>query len=307
MRFLGVAHPRGLPPIGLQDLNQLQNNASVLDAIRKSGGRMNERSLPEMRDHCRRIGYEPADFDALNPIHVTGTKGKGSTCALTESILRRYPKPGGNGATLRTGLYTSPHLMAVRERIRINGALLSKEKFTKYFYDVWDMWNDLDQQQVLPLSEDALPQKWNPRPTYFRFLTLVAFHAFMQEKAGGCYSWGIPHVAAKLTNDSRQVDVAVIEVGVGGQYDSTNVLVHPIVCGVTNLGLDHCSVLGKTVSDIAWHKSGIFKVIFARFLRIVDAERCREDLFSSAVASMHLISSMLTMCTPCRRRKAYLR
>src|SRR5262249_18034330 len=78
----------------------------------------------------------------------------------------------------------------------------------------------------------------NDKPTYFRFLTLLAFHVFIREK----------------------VDVAVFEVGIGGEYDSTNVVEQPIVTGISALGLDHVSVLGATVDKIAWHKAGIFKV-----------------------------------------------
>jgi folylpolyglutamate synthase len=79
----------------------------------------------------------------------------------------------------------------------------------------------------------------NPdKPAYFRFLTLVAFHALMQEN----------------------VDVAILEVGVGGEYDSTNIIENPIVCGITALGLDHVTVLGNTIDSIAWHKAGIIKV-----------------------------------------------
>ena len=75
-------------------------------------------------------------------------------------------------------------------------------------------------------------------PGYFRFLTLVAFHAFLALK----------------------VNAAVLEVGVGGAYDSTNIIPKPVVTGITALGIDHVGVLGHTLKEIAWHKSGIFKV-----------------------------------------------
>lgn len=75
------------------------------------------------------------------------------------------------------------------------------------------------------------------KPTYFRYLNLLAFHAFVEE----------------------QVDVAILEVGIGGQYDSTNIVEKPIVCGITALGLDHVNVLGNTIDKIAWHKAGIIK------------------------------------------------
>nr|CAG8556275.1 6320_t:CDS:10 [Entrophospora candida] len=195
-------------------LNSLQTNAGILEAIRKSGGALNSKSLPEMRNYCLKIGYESSEFDKLNIIHVTGTKGKGSTCAFVESILRNFNTSSGR---IRTGLYSSPHLIAVRERIRLDGKILSEGQFTKYFFEP-------DEQK-------------NTMPTYFRFLTLMAFHVFMREK----------------------VDVAIMEVGVGGEYDSTNIIEKPIVCGVTSLGLDHQITLGDTIDKIAWHKGGIFK------------------------------------------------
>ncbi|XP_056288235.1 folylpolyglutamate synthase, mitochondrial isoform X2 [Pseudoliparis swirei] len=196
-------------------LNTLQTNASVLQQVRR------ERSQPEqlqvMRGFLERAGLTVEQLDHLNIVHVTGTKGKGSTCAFTEQILRSYG--------FRTGFYSSPHLVQVRERIRINGQPIGKELFTKYF---WQVYGRLDE------SKDAFG---GTMPAYFRFLTILAFHVFLQEK----------------------VDVAVVEVGIGGAYDCTNVIRRPWVCGVSSLGIDHTQILGDTIEKIAWQKGGIFK------------------------------------------------
>jgi folylpolyglutamate synthase len=84
-----------------------------------------------MHDYLRRIGYAPSDLNKLNVVHITGTKGKGSTSAFTERILRSH-------LAGKVGLYTSPHLCAVRERIRVNGEPLSEEVFAKLFFEVWE-------------------------------------------------------------------------------------------------------------------------------------------------------------------------
>ena len=183
-------------------------------------------SLPEMLGFLSRIGYKATDLDSLNVIHVAGTKGKGSTCSFVQSILSRSQI---DGRKLVTGLYSSPHIIEVRERIRINGEPLSKLKFAEYFFNVWDRL-----EETKDLVEDHLQ-----KPAYFRYMTLMCFHAFKQEK----------------------VDAAILEVGVGGEYDSTNIVLNPLVTAITSLGLDHQSVLGSSIEEIAWHKAGIIKVL----------------------------------------------
>ncbi|KAF5321906.1 hypothetical protein D9619_000807 [Psilocybe cf. subviscida] len=205
----------------VEHLNSLQSNAATLEAVRASGGRSSGFAIPEMIEYLGIIGYTPQDLNALNVIHITGTKGKGSTSAFTDSILR-HVRPGW-----KTGLYTSPHLVAVRERIRINGAPLSESDFTKYFFEVWD------KMVQNPTRIETTPQM----PGYFRFVTLMAYHVFLQSK----------------------VDATILEVGVGGTYDSTNIVPKPVVTGITALGIDHVNVLGKTLGEIAWQKGGIYK------------------------------------------------
>ncbi|XP_056396424.1 folylpolyglutamate synthase, mitochondrial isoform X2 [Hyla sarda] len=201
----------------IRTLNTLQTNASYLDQVKRQRSDPREQ-LAAMKSFLERSGLRVEDLDQLNIIHVTGTKGKGSTCAFTEQILRN--------CGLKTGFYSSPHLVQVRERIRINGQPISKELFSKYF---WQVYNRLEETK----SDDMCSM-----PAYFRFLTIMAFHVFLQEK----------------------VDLAVLEVGIGGAYDCTNIIRKPIVCGVSSLGIDHTAILGDTIEKIAWQKGGIFKL-----------------------------------------------
>jgi folylpolyglutamate synthase len=164
----------------------------------------------------------------MNIVHVAGTKGKGTTCAFTNSILQRYHDTVQ--VPRKIGLFTSPHLVAVRERIRINSEPISEAKFAQYFFEVWEALE-------AGMKRDGLDPSTTSKPTYFKMMTLVSFHAFMQEG----------------------VDTAIYEVGVGGEYDSTNVVDSPAVTGITTLGIDHTATLGKTIDLIAWHKAGIMK------------------------------------------------
>ncbi|KAI5318121.1 hypothetical protein L3X38_037829 [Prunus dulcis] len=171
--------------------------------------------LERMLIYLKILGLEEK-IGGLKIIHVAGTKGKGSTCTFCEAILRE--------CGFRTGLFTSPHLIDVRERFRINGLDITEDRFLLYF---WNCWNQLEER----VTEDL------PMPPLFQFLTLLALKIFVCE----------------------QVDVAIIEVGLGGRRDSTNVIKEPIVCGITSLGMDHVEALGNTLGQIASHKAGIFK------------------------------------------------
>ncbi|KNG46264.1 FolC bifunctional protein [Stemphylium lycopersici] len=214
-------------------LNTLQSNFSIVDAIRKSGRGMNKQAIPEMVEWCRKVGYEPSEFDRLRPVHIAGTKGKGSTSAFISSILSQYTSPAHpKTPPSKTGLYTSPHLRFVRERIQIDNEPISEEKFAKYFFEVWDKL-----EAAAAAEAEKAPAHVPTKPVYFRYLTLMALHAYLKEG----------------------VDSAVIECGIGGEFDSTNILTKPTVTAVTSLGIDHTAMLGSTLPEIAWHKAGIFK------------------------------------------------
>ncbi|KDN62666.1 putative folylpolyglutamate synthase [Colletotrichum sublineola] len=213
-------------------LNTLQTPFAVIEARRKAGVRPDEASVREMRAYLARLGYSISDLDSLNVIHVAGTKGKGSTCAFTDAILARHRARSPASLPRKVGLLTSPHLIAVRERIRINGAPLSEALFARYFFEVWDR---LGESRTDADEDAAVPP--GTRPIYSRYLTLMSFHTFLRE---GC-------------------DVAILETGIGGEYDATNLVGRPVATGITTLGIDHVFALGDTVGKIAWHKAGIMK------------------------------------------------
>ncbi|KAL4966262.1 tetrahydrofolate synthase [Aspergillus stella-maris] len=215
-------------------LNLLQSNFAIVQEFNKPENRhaLNLRSLPETVEWLRRIGYQPSDLNRLNPIHVAGTKGKGSTSSFISSILYQYTASQSSSPIInKVGLYTSPHLRFARERIRIDNVPISEEKFARYFFEVWDR---LD-EAARAAGED--PNNLQTKPQYFRYLTLMAFHTYLSEG----------------------VDSAVIECGIGGEYDCTNVLEQPAATAITSLGIDHVALLGSTIEEIAWHKGGIIK------------------------------------------------
>ncbi|KAK7305793.1 hypothetical protein VNO77_43705 [Canavalia gladiata] len=166
-------------------------------------------------EYLKMLDLEEA-ISNMKIIHVAGTKGKGSTCTFTESILRN--------CGFRTGLFTSPHLIDIRERFCLDGVEICEEKFLAYFWWCYDRLKEKTDENV-------------PMPTFFHFLALLAFKIFAAE----------------------QVNVSILEVGLGGKYDATNVVQTPIVCGITSLGYDHMEILGNTLGEIAGEKAGIFK------------------------------------------------
>jgi len=143
-------------------------------------------------------------------VHVAGTKGKGSTCAMLASILR--------AAGYRTGLYTSPHLHTFRERIQVDGEYVSEADFSRW----------MERLQPIAQADKEL--------TTFEVATALAFGYFAE----------------------RGVEMAVIEVGLGGRLDATNVL-QPTVSIITTIGHDHMHILGHTLAQIAGEKAGIIK------------------------------------------------
>ncbi|KAJ1983552.1 Folylpolyglutamate synthetase [Dimargaris verticillata] len=220
----------------VRDLNLLQTNAEVLAKCKQPGVNFQLAALESLRVHLKRVGHEVQDLNQLNAIHIAGTKGKGSTSIFCEAVLQRLPVkaiPATRSQELTVGVYTSPHLVEVRERIRLNGRPISRTLFSRYFYECWD-------RAIVPY-QDATKGTYQPgdllRPGYFQFLTLLAYHVFLSER----------------------VDVAVLEVGMGGRFDATNLVPKPTVCGITSLGLDHQAVLGNTLREIAYQKAGIAK------------------------------------------------
>lgn len=149
-------------------------------------------------------------------IHVAGTNGKGSVSAMLDAILQ--------AAGWRTGLYTSPHLVKLGERVQVNRRLLGEEEIVAYT------------NELRPVAERPALFSADDHPSFFEFMTAMAFLQFAR----------------------RRVDVGIIEVGLGGRLDATNV-VQPEVAVITSIGLDHCDMLGDRLDLIAAEKAGIIK------------------------------------------------
>ena len=188
--------------------------------------------LDRIRELDRRAG---SPSSRLRCIHVAGTNGKGSVCSLLAASLA--------GSGYRVGLFTSPHLLDFRERIKIveeDGFEMIPKESVMEFLEKYD----------------------SPELSFFEITTGMAFWFF----------------------DREQVDIAVIEVGLGGLLDSTNIIV-PELCVVTSIGLDHCALLGDTRALIAGQKAGIFKSGVPAVVGQMDAETA--PVFEAAAAEAH--------------------
>lgn len=171
--------------------------------------------------------------DDLKCIHVAGTNGKGSVCAILAAILQE--------AGFKTGLYTSPHIFEYTERIKINGAEIPRETFARLVSEVVNLGKDL---------------------TEFEILTAVMFKYFQEEK----------------------VDYVILETGLGGRFDATNVIKSNLCAIITHIDLDHTERLGNTRSKIAFEKAGIIKpdcpvITSEGYEEIKDAADANNSLF----------------------------
>jgi len=174
--------------------------------FQRDGASAYKPGLNTIQNLCNRLGNPQLKFRS---IHVAGTNGKGSTASTLAAIFQ--------SAGFKTALYTSPHLVDFRERIRINGQMIPKQRVCDF----------IDTYRQNPIA---------PQPSFFELTTALAFQWFAEQ----------------------QVDIAIIEVGLGGRLDSTNIIT-PLVSVITNISLDHTALLGSTLAEIAAEKAGIIK------------------------------------------------
>lgn len=186
-------------------MNNYNDTVNYLYSLQKHGIKLGLANTLEMM----KILEEP--HKAFRSVHIAGTNGKGSTATALSSILKE--------SGFKVGLFTSPHLISFTERIRIDNVQISEQ-------------NVIDLAAKIRKLLDGTSLK----PTFFEFVTAMAFHYFASEK----------------------VDFGIIETGMGGRFDSTNVIM-PEISVITNIGLDHCEFLGSTIPEITFEKAGIIK------------------------------------------------
>ena len=179
---------------------------SQLPMYQRLGGKAIKTGLENITAFCKALGHPEKQFKS---IHIAGTNGKGSTAHFLASVLQE--------AGYKVGLHTSPHLKDFRERIKINGEMISKE-------------------EVVSFVEDNFAFTESLQPSFFEWAVALSFDHFAKNK----------------------VAIAIIETGLGGRLDSTNIIV-PEVSVITNIGLDHCQFLGNDLASIAGEKAGIIK------------------------------------------------
>ena len=197
--------------------------------------------LDRMRALLTKLGNPQNQFRS---VHVAGTNGKGSTTAMLAAMLQE--------CGYAVGLYTSPHLVDLRERIQINGVMIEKSDFTDLLKEVADAAAKLDGE-----------------PTFFEIVTAIGFLYFAE----------------------RAVDIAIIEVGLGGRLDSTNVI-RPEATIITSIDYDHTKLLGSTLTDIAREKAGIFKKDVPAFIFESEpaVEKTMVEIATSVGATLKIVN-----------------
>lgn len=185
------------------------NYNKAIDYIETAGLLGSKPGLSRITELCRRLGNPQ---EKIKYVHIAGTNGKGSVCAMLNEILI--------SSGYKTGLFTSPHLISFRERIKINGAPIPKERLAEITEKIKQCANDM-------------PDK----PTEFEIATAAAFMYFYEEKC----------------------DIAVLETGLGGRLDATNIIKSPLLSVITGISLDHTAILGDSIEKIAAEKGGIIK------------------------------------------------
>ncbi|KAF4592023.1 folylpolyglutamate synthase [Ophiocordyceps camponoti-floridani] len=226
----------------LSKLTALPSNQSAKSLFEPGAAKkIHGRALKEMTDWLARAGYQPSDLSRMRTVHVAGSKGKGTVCALVTAMLLR-----SGGLSGPVGTYTSPHLVTPRERIAVDGSALSRQDFADAVFDL----------------DDRLAAFGPERPFFFRFMTLLAWHVFL----------------------SRQIQHVVMECGIGGEHDATNILPPEAVSAtvITQLDHDHVAMLGDSLESIAWHKAGIMKAGVRCFALLPDDAAAAEVLRARA-------------------------
>ncbi|KAG0152363.1 hypothetical protein CROQUDRAFT_35465, partial [Cronartium quercuum f. sp. fusiforme G11] len=192
-------------------LNLLQSNVNVLAAIQAAGPQPASKVLGKTTHYLFRLGYMPDSLNTLGVVHISGTKEKSLEAAFCLMLLMTInPKE-------KVGLFTLLHLVSVRERIMINGKPITEKLFAKYFWEVWDWFEDGHQE----VSIGYFPI----RSAYFYYLTFMAYHVFL----------------------SKCISETILEDHVGGLLNPMNLAPFPIVTGVPLLGLDHVSIFGHLI------------------------------------------------------------
>lgn len=189
------------------------NFEEVISLINTHRGTGKKQTLERVQQLMNKIGNPEKKIKA---VHVAGTNGKGTTCAFLSSVLIE--------SGLKTGIYTSPHLETIHERIKINEDMISTADLVHYTEHI--------APYVREIEEERQEKMYS-----FEILTAVAFLYFVE----------------------KECDIIVLETGMGGSFDATNTVVDPIVSIITSIGKDHMYKLGNTVEEITAHKAGIIK------------------------------------------------